>query len=382
MGKRNFVKPGAVPSRESSTRHAGPATKTAKGRQASRFFFLFICLTFMGGILGCVPLTYKSVEQPRPVVSQEYRQQQMMLQSAQSSVSNYRDYRVGAEDLLLVEVYGQDALKREVRVSGQGQISMPLVGVVNVSGLTTKEVEARLRELYGSQYLRNPQVAVEVKEFHHQRVAVTGAVIKPGFYEIIGPRTLLEVLSLAGGFSNKPTGPESGDVIHVIRRQSAADVAKTAKNGTLRSFAPQTQTTVIDIKRLVSGEAPELNVLVENGDVVHIPYAGTAYVLGGVKKPGNVTVKENLTVSQAVSVAGGVDPLLGTSKIIVMRFDKQGRPMRIETDLNKIHAGKESDILVVDNDAIVVVEGELKKKLWVLRQIVPIPSGGYAIPTR
>jgi polysaccharide export outer membrane protein len=230
--------------------------------------------------------------------------------------------------------------------------------------------------------LKNPQVAVEVKEFHHQRVAVTGAVLKPGFYEIIGPRSLLEVLSLAGGFSNKPTGPEAGDVIHVIRRQSAAEMAKTAKSGTLMSFAPQTQTTVIDIKRLVSGEAPELNLMVENGDVVHVPFAGTAYVLGGVKKPGNVTVKENLTVSQAVSVAGGVDPLLGTSKIIVMRFDKQGRPMRIETDLSKIHGGKESDILVLDNDAIVVVEGELKKRLWVLRQIVPIPSGGYAIPTR
>jgi polysaccharide export outer membrane protein len=148
------------------------------------------------------------------------------------------------------------------------------------------------------------------------------------------------------------------------------------------SFSPKTLTTVIDTKRLVSGEAPELNMLVESGDVVHVPYAGNAYVLGGVKKPGNVTVKENLTLSQAIAMAGGVDPLLGISKVIIMRFDKQGRPLRIETDLKKIQSGNESDMPVLDNDAIVVQESETKKKLWVIRQILPVPSGGYAIPTQ
>lgn len=304
-----------------------------------------------------------------------------MMQAVQGSPTSYRDYRVGPEDLLVIEVYGQEALKRELRVSGQGQISMPLVGVVQVGGLTTQEIENRLRELYGSQFLRNPQITVEVKEFHHQRVAVTGAVAKPGYYEIIGPRTLLEVLALAGGFTNKP-GPESGDVVHVIRQQNTAEMAKAMKTGSLRSFAPHTKTTVIDIQRLVSGEAPELNLMVKGGDVIYVPFAGIAYVLGGVKKPGNVTVKENLTLSQAVAAAGGVDPIMGTQKVTIMRFDKQGRPMRIEADLKEITAGRASDIPVNDHDAIVVAEGGLKKKLWVLRQIVPLPSGGYAIPTQ
>ena len=93
---------------------------------------------------------------------------------------------------------------------------MPLVGVIPVAGLTTQQIENKLREAYGSEYLRNPQINVEVKEFHHQRVAVTGAVMKPGYYDIIGPRSLLEVLSMAGGLGNKP-GPEAGDVIHVIQ---------------------------------------------------------------------------------------------------------------------------------------------------------------------
>ena len=66
--------------------------------------------------------------------------------------------------------------------------------------------------------------------------------------------------------------------------------------------------------------------MVPNGDVVHVPFADTAYVLGAVKKPGNIAVKENLTVSQAVAMAGGVDPLLGTNNITIMRFDEQGKP--------------------------------------------------------
>ena len=110
-------------------------------------------------------------------------------------------------------IYGQEKLNREIRVNGQGEITMPLVGVVKVAGMTPQEIEKRLAELYDAQYLVNPQVTVVVKEFRHQRVAVTGAVAKPGSYEFIGPRTLLEVLSLAGGFANlgaNGVGPKPG----------------------------------------------------------------------------------------------------------------------------------------------------------------------------
>jgi polysaccharide biosynthesis/export protein len=318
---------------------------------------------------------------PMPAATPHALQQQLMMQAAQSSRTNYKDYQVGPEDLLFIDVYGQEGLRRELRVNGQGLISMPLVGVVKVGGLSTQEIENRLREAYGSQYLRNPQVTVEVKEFHHQRVAVTGAVIKPGFYDIIGPRTIMEVLSMAGGLSSKP-GPEAGDAIHLIRNRKASDQGKTGTPVAGQYYSPQTRTLVLNLHRLVNGQSPELNVMVENGDVISVPFAGTAYVLGGVRKPGNVTVNNNLTVSQAVAMAQGVDPMYGTTKITVMRFDDQGMPTRIEADLKEITAGREPDLPVKGNDAIVVKEGELKTKLYVWRQILPIPSGGYAIPTR
>jgi polysaccharide biosynthesis/export protein len=309
------------------------------------------------------------------------QQQRLMMQAALAPSTTYRDYKVGPEDLLFIDVYGQEALRRELRVNGQGQISMPLVGVIGVGGLTTQQIENRLREAYGSQFLRNPQITVEVKEFHHQRVGVTGAVAKPGYYDIIGPRTILEVLSMAGGILGKP-GPEAGDVIHVIKRQGSAGSANIMKTSYAGTSAPQSKTILINRQQLVSGQSPELNIMVENGDIINVPFAGSAYVLGAVKKPTDVPVKGNLTLSQAIALAQGVDPIFANYKVTVMRYDEQGRPSKIETDLKDIIAGKNPDIPVKENDVIVVNEGELKTKLWVIRQIIPLPGGGYSIPTR
>lgn len=306
---------------------------------------------------------------------------QLVVQAAQSAPVNYKDYRVGPEDQLAIAIYGQEKLNREMRVNGQGEITMPMVGVVKVAGMTTQEIEKHLMELYDARFLVNPQITVEVKEFRHQRVAVTGAVAKPGSYELIGPRTLLEVLSLAGGFSNVPGGTtgQAGDVVNVIRQQNAPDSAKTVRTASVKPFAPQTETLVIDLRRLVSGKEPGLNIIVRNGDVVHVPFAGTAYVLGGVRRPGNIVVKENLTVSQAVAQAGGVDPILGSNKITIMRFDDQGKPISINTNLGNIIARKDPDLPLKDNDVVVVNESSLKKPLYIIRTLLPIPSGSYSM---
>lgn len=324
-------------------------------------------------------LTAQALSQRQAPNPNQALQNQLMLQATQASLAGYKDYKVGAEDQLAIAIYGQDNLNRELRVNGQGEISMPLVGVVKVAGMTPQEIEKRLAELYNARFLVNPQVTVEVKEFRHQRVAVSGAVAKPGSYEIIGPRTLLEVLSLAGGFSNIPQGSQAGDVINVIRHQNAPDLAKTMKGGAAtQPFAPKTETMVIDLRRLVSGQEPQLNLLVRNGDVIHIPFAGTAYVLGAVKKPGNIAVKENLTVSQAVAMAGDVDPMLGTNDITIMRFDDQGKPISINTNLKRIFARTDPDIPIKDNDVVVVNESAVKKALFLIRNLLPI-SGGYSM---
>jgi polysaccharide biosynthesis/export protein len=304
----------------------------------------------------------------------ELQQQQLMVQAAKDSPVNYRDYKVGPEDQLEIVIFGQDKLNRMARVNGQGEITMPLVGEVKVAGLTPSEIEKRLRELYDAQYLVNPQITVSVKEFRYQRVSVTGAVGKPGSYELIGPRTLLEVLSLAGGLASQTSSIPAGDVITVIRHPNAPDLVKNTKVGSTQPAAPKTEAMVIDLRRLVSGQSPELNITVRNGDVVDVPFADTAYVMGAVKQSKNIAVKENLTVSQAVALAGGVDPLLASSDITIMRFDKQGSPTSIKANLKNIIAGNERDVPIKGSDVVVVNESSVKMALYLFKSLIPQPS--------
>lgn len=306
---------------------------------------------------------------------QAQMQQQLLTHIHQANPVNYRDYRVGSEDLLEIQVFGHDNLNRQVRVNGQGAISLPLVGEIKIAGLTPQDIERKLMEAYGSEYLRNPQVNVKVKEYRHNRVAVTGAVDKPGQYEMIGPRTLLEMLALAGGLQDKP-GAKAGDVVHIIRRQKSAEPGHMMPTGNDRSFSPQAETLVINLRRLLQEGRPELNVPIRHGDVIHVPFAGNAYVLGGVRKPGSVTVKDDLTLTQAVALAGGLDPVLGTQRVDILRLDEKGSPITLSADLASVRTRSQPDIPLKENDVVVVNESSLKKALFVFKELLPGSVGG------
>jgi polysaccharide export outer membrane protein len=350
--------------------------------QSHWWFSVTLMWLGLGLLMGCSGpsqqvLTAQSMSQMKGHNNE--LQNQLMVQATQASLASYKDYHVGTEDLLAIMIYGQDNLNREIRVNGQGEITMPLVGVVKVAGLTPTGIENRLEKLYNANYLVNPQITVTVKEYRHQRVAVTGAVAKPGSYEIIGPRTLLEVLALAGGFVSSDSSG-AGDVVNVIRHQNAPDLAKMIKERTPQPYDPKTETLVINLHSLLSGQEPGLNIAVQNGDVVNVPFAGTAYVMGAVKKPGKVAVKDRLTISQAIALSGGLDPVLDNSNITIMRFDKDGKPISINTNLDSIIARKNPDIPLKDNDVVVAHESSIKKVLFLFRNMMPV-SGGYTIPT-
>jgi polysaccharide export outer membrane protein len=334
------------------------------------------------GLAGC-GASSGYVQQAQVLAQMEGRkkenqvQQQLLSQAGRATLVNYRDYQVGPEDLLEVQVFGQDNLNRQVRVNGQGMISLPLVGEVQVAGLSPQKLEKRLADAYGSEFLRNPQMTVTVKEYRHQRVAVTGAVDKPGQYEMIGPRTLLEMLALAGGLQDKPGG-KAGDVVHVIRRQSAPELTHLLKTSGSGSFSSHAETLVIDLRRLLQEGAVDLNIPIRHGDVIYAPFAGNAYVLGGVRRPGSVAVKDKLTLTQAVALAGGLDPVLANNSAHVLRLDEHGKPLNIATNLARVMAQEERDIPLKDNDVVVVGESSVKKALFVFKELLPgATSGAY-----
>jgi polysaccharide export outer membrane protein len=109
------------------------------------------------------------------------------------------DYRIGAQDLLEISVFGIDDLSRTVRVNSNGQISLPLIGGVLAGGKTIPELEQAIGAKLENGYLQDPQVTVFVKEFTSQRVTLEGALNKPGIYPLTGKTTLLQAIAMAEG---------------------------------------------------------------------------------------------------------------------------------------------------------------------------------------
>ncbi|QDA55848.1 polysaccharide export protein [Thermomonas aquatica] len=123
--------------------------------------------------------------------------------AASGAYEGATDYRIGAQDLLEISIFGVQELNKEVRVNSNGQVSLPLIGGMMAGGKTIPEFEAELAKKYSEGFLQNPQVSVFVKEFTSQRITLEGAVAKPGIYPITGRTSLLQAIALAGGVDDK-----------------------------------------------------------------------------------------------------------------------------------------------------------------------------------
>lgn len=148
-----------------------------------------------------------------------------------------KEYRVGPNDLLDIEVMNLENGKRTVRVNQAGYVTLPLIGSVTVVGLTQQQVEAHIAGLYGEKYLQHPQVSVFIREFTTERITVDGAIAKPGIYPLVGQMTLLRVIALAGGFGQ-------------IANTTEVKLFRQGENG-------ERQVATFNIDKIRSGQAPD-----------------------------------------------------------------------------------------------------------------------------
>lgn len=248
------------------------------------------------------------------------------------------DYPIGPGDLLSIEVLEAPDLKTDTRVNSQNAISFPLLGKVDIGGLTTQEAEQRIRELLTEKYMNDPHVVVAIKEYRSQRVAVIGSVKNPGTYELLGKGNLLDALALAGGLSEK-----ASEVAYVSRKNTQG----------------QEKSVQIDLNELLNEGKVDLNIPIHMGDVVYIPEAGVVYVDGAVQHPGSVPVKQNMTVSQAITAAGGLSKVAETSDVSLFR-NKKGQMQTTPINLKDVRVGKSPDIVVEDQDVIMVGKNAIK----------------------
>lgn len=211
------------------------------------------------------------------------------------------DYRVGAGDLLKITVYGSPDMSTEVRVAESGGITCPLIGGVQVAGMSTQEIEKLLASRYvDGGFLRQPQIAVLITEFMSQKISVLGQVTKPGQFSLRG----------------------SGDVLALIAEAGGLDAATAADRATLtRANGTQAQ---IDLEKLFDGDASQ-NLPVAGGDRIYVPKADRFYVYGQVQKPGQYKLERSMTVSRAISASGGLTPRGTERRAVIKRRGPDGK---------------------------------------------------------
>jgi polysaccharide export outer membrane protein len=246
------------------------------------------------------------------------------------------DYRIGAKDLLEIAVFGLPELNQTVRVAEDGSITLSLLGKVEVAGLTAQELEKKLASLLDQQYTKGSNVTVFIKEY--QKVAVNGAVGRPGLYELVGPTTLLQIIAQAGGLTTQVMNE-----LYIYRQGQDGQNIKIS----------------IDLTDLINGGNQDLDILLQPKDSIIIPVDQTlsVYVYGQVRNPGVIQFQQSkrITLLQAIAQAGGTTEWAKSSRVLIKRKNKKtGNEMKIPINLKNLIKGKISDIVLEEGDVVIV----------------------------
>ncbi|HYE16012.1 MAG TPA: polysaccharide biosynthesis/export family protein [Pyrinomonadaceae bacterium] len=268
-------------------------------------------------------------------------------------------YRIGPGDVLEVRVFNRPQLSREaVRVEGDGSIRMPLIeGGVRAACLTEAELSQEIARRY-LRYLKNPQVDIFLKEFNSAPVAVLGAVTSPGRFQLQRRVRLLEILSFAGG----PT-ERAGRNIQVVH--SELPLACAAGGGEVNGAGEASVVSSFRLSETLLGDAAA-NPYVRPGDIVTVTEAEQAYVVGNVLKPSMIPLKERVTISQAIAMAGGTLPDTQSERVRVVRQAPGGAKTEIIVDLKAISKRRAEDVALQPNDIVEVPTASGKRFLRTL----------------
>lgn len=244
--------------------------------------------------------------------------------SEQNSQQIQNDYLLGAGDTVRITVYGNVDLNTEARITKQGRISFPLLGDVNVGGLTSAEAESRIAEgLQKGGFVKEPHVNLIVTQYYSQFVAVLGNVYKPGRYSLDRATTLSDALALAGG-----------------PNQSGSDIVTLT-----RTNQGVTKKHQYDIQRLLAGDEKSDNPTIYGGDIIYVPKAPVFYIYGEVQRPGSFKLERDMTVAQALSTGGGLTARGTVRGIEIKRETKGGVLETLDAELSdKL---QENDVVVI-----------------------------------
>jgi len=247
-----------------------------------------------------------------------------------SAPARCQEYPVQPGDLLRIAVFDNPDLTTETKVSAGGRIAFPLIGEIEVLGLTPSETQTKIATMLRGRFIKNPLVTVSVLR-KQMTVNLLGEFAKSGLIEVPEGSTLLDVISTAGGLK-----PSAGDTL-VFKR-------KVPVNGEARPVEEQIE---VQLSGLLEGRGAGNNFTVSNGDSLYVPRASFIFVSGAVKVPGFYRIASGLTVFRSITLAGGFTARAAKSRIKIIRKSDAG-DMEIKVKMED---------LVLPDDVIVVPEG-------------------------
>jgi polysaccharide export outer membrane protein len=284
------------------------------------------------------------------------------------------NYKIGVGDVLQVTVVKQSLLSLDgVRVSNEGTIRLPMLeDDIRAACLSEAELTSEVTKRY-KKYLLNPQVYVAVREFNANPIALVGAVNAPGRFQLQRPMRLLELLTRVNGPS-----ANAGKTIQIIRNSEAkncgANTLKPADDPTVEE--PAQEIISLPLAEVIKGNEA-FNPFVESGDIIRVTEAQTeqAFLVGSVKTALTINLREPVTLTKAIAMAGGVAPGAKIERIKISRqLPDSLATTEIVVNLKDINKHLQDDILLQPNDIVDVpgASGTRKFLKDVFRTVIPV----------
>jgi polysaccharide export outer membrane protein len=239
--------------------------------------------------------------------------------------------RIGVGDMVQVTVFDTPELSSKLRVNADGTVDLPVAGSTPVSGMTPQDAgDAIAKHLKDAQIMIDPRVTVTITDYATQEVSVLGEVKNPGNYLLLGPHSLYNALSAAGGTTEKAGGAIM--ITHLADPQKLETIHVDSPN-----YSQQQRLTNITA-----------------GDVIYVSRAGSVYVLGDVTHPGEFSMgSKRLTVLEAIALAQGTTVDAALSRAAIIRKTDDGERI-IPVDLKRVAKTAEGDEVLTAEDIVVV----------------------------
>lgn len=274
-------------------------------------------------------------------------------------------YRLGPGDVITISILagGKEQVTNEMVVGDNGHVTVPFIGKLQAAGLTIEELEQQITPPLALDYFVNPQVHLQIKEYHSLQFFISGAVKNPGMYFLDFIPTIMDMIAKAGGVT-----PERGNLAYILKgindptlMGNEESLVEDKMGGTTSGSKP----LVVDLQRLLDEGDMTENIRLTSGDTIYIPagakldQASTKiYVQGEVKKPGVFDFQPGLTVLAACIMAGGFDQFAAPNRARVIRQTGQERKV-IVIDLKKVQTGDAPDLPLQPGDRIHIPESWL-----------------------